>query len=210
MKTLEEAFAFRAAIKEYNKENLLTEEQLQALLENVRMAPSSYGLQPYKVIVVENKDVRAKLRAASYDQPQVTDASHFVVFASKMNESEKDVAEFVENIMVVRGVSREDLAGYEGMMNGAVSSMTEEGRKAWAAKQAYIGLGVLVTSAAIRGIDASPMEGFNPAAYDEILDLQKDGYTAAVVCALGFRAETESYSKMQKVRKSKDSFVQKI
>lgn len=210
MKTLQEAFAFRAAIKEYNKEAVLTDEQVSLLLETIRMAPSSYGLQPYKILVIKNKDTREKLKTVSYGQGQVTDASHFVVFASRINENQEDVTKFIENIMSVRGVTREDLAGYEGMMNGALSAMSEEGRKAWAAKQAYIGLGTLLTAAALLGIDATPMEGFSPAEYDAILDLAKDGYTTAVICALGMRAETESYSKMQKVRKSKADFIQEV
>ena len=208
MKKVQDAFLWRAAIKEYNKEAVLISSEVETLLEAVRMSPSSYGLQPYKVLVVENKEIREKLKTASFGQTQVTDASHFVVFVARTDENEKDVALYIENIAKVRGLKKEDLAGYEGMMNGALSHMTAVGAKtAWASKQAYLGLGVLLTTAALMEIDASPMEGFDVAAYDEILGLAKDGYTTAVICALGKRVDAEDYSKLSKVRKSQEDFI---
>lgn len=208
MKTIQDAFLWRAAIKEYNKEEILTSNEVETLLEALRMSPSSYGLQPYKVVVVENKEIREKLKTVSYDQTQITDASHFIVLAARIDENEKDVALFIENIALVRGMKKKDLASYQGMMNGALSHMTAVGAKTiWASKQAYLGLGVLLTAAALMEIDASPMEGFDATAYDEILDLTKDGYTTVVICALGKRAETDEYSKLLKVRKSKEDFI---
>jgi nitroreductase len=207
MRTIKEALMWRAAIKEYNKEALLSDEEVSMLMDAVRMAPSSYGLQPYKLIVVKSTEMRERLKAVSYNQSQVTDASHFVVFASKVNENENDVAEFVQRIIAVRGVTEESLSGYAGMMNGALGHMNDDAKRAWAGKQAYLGLGVLLTAAALAEIDASPMEGFDAGAYDEILDLKKDGYTTAVICALGRRVEGEKYAQMPKVRKSQEEFV---
>ncbi len=210
MKTLQEALQWRAAIKEYNKEAKLGEEEVDSLLDAVRMAPSSYGLQPYEVLVISNPEMREKLRAVSYNQAQVTEASHFVVFTSRTDENEKDVKEYAERIMKTRGVTEESLDGYVGMMNGALSHMDAFSKAAWAAKQAYLGLGVFLTAAALHEIDATPMEGFDAKAYDEVLGLSAKGYTAAVICALGKRAETDMYSKMPKVRKSKEEFVKVI
>jgi nitroreductase / dihydropteridine reductase len=210
MKTLQEALQFRSAVKEYNKEAKLTESEVDSLLDAVRMAPSSYGLQPYEVLVISNTEMRERLRAVSYNQAQVTDASHFVVFVSRIDENEKDVQEFTERIMKGRGVTEESLAGYAQMMNGALSSMDAQGKAAWAAKQAYLGLGILLVAAALAEIDASPMEGFDAKAYDEALGLTTKGYTAAVICALGKKAETDAYSKMPKVRKSKEEFVKVV
>lgn len=210
MKTLQEALQWRAAIKDYNKEAKLTDGEVETLLDAVRMAPSSYGLQPYEVLLISNPDMREKLKGASYDQAEVTDASHFVVFVSRIDEGEKDVKEYAERIMKTRGVTEESLTGYVGMMNGALSHMDTAGKAAWAAKQAYLGLGVLLTAAALVEIDATPMEGFDAKAYDEILELTAKGYTAAVICALGKRAGTDEYSKMPKVRKSKEEFVKVI
>ncbi len=207
METLQEALRWRAAVKEYNKEAKLTEGEVGTLLDAVRMAPSSYGLQPYEVLVISSPEMREKLKSASYNQAQVTDASHFVVFVSRIDENEKDVKEFVERIMKVRNVTEESLAGYVDMMNGALTHMDAAQKTAWAAKQAYLGLGVLLTAAALAEIDASPMEGFDGKAYDEILGLSGSGYTTAVVCALGKRADTDTYSTMQKVRKSNEEFV---
>ncbi len=210
MKTIHEALMWRAAIKEYNKEAKLTEEDVNYLLDVVRMAPSSYGLQPYKLILVSDTDVREKLRAASYNQAQVTDASHFVVFASRTNENENDVKEYVERIVKERGVTEESLAGYADMMNGALSFMSEEMKASWAAKQAYLGLGFMLIAAALHEIDASPMEGFDKSAYDEILSLKESGYTVAVICALGKRVENEKYAEIKKIRKSKEKFIMTI
>lgn len=210
MKTIQEAFAWRAAVKEYNKDEVLSEGEVMSLLDVVRMAPSAYGLQPYKLMLIENKDMREKLRAASYGQAQVTDASHFVVFVSKINESDKDVDDFVDAIIAKRGVTKEILASYEGMMKGFLSSLSDEGKKAWAAKQAYLGLGTLISAAAISGIDASPMEGFNPAEYDAMLSLTEKGYTASVICALGKRIENENYAALPKVRKEMTDFVERV
>src|SRR6185295_18702477 len=145
----------------------------QALL----LTPSSGGWQPCKFIVVTDPAVRAKLLPASYGQAQITDASHLVVFAAKKNFNEADVDAFIRHTAAVRGIPVESLAPYRDMLvGGIVKSMDEPARDAWARNQAYIALGNLLTSAALLGIDACPMEGFDRTQYDEILGLKGEGY----------------------------------
>jgi nitroreductase len=162
-------------------------------------------LQPWKFIVVTDPAVRAKLLPASYGQAQITDASHLVVFAAKKNFSEADVDAFINHSASARGVSVESLAPFRGMLvGGIVQAMNEPARDAWARNQAYIALGNLLTSAALLGIDACPMEGFDRAQYDEILGLNKQGFASAVIATLGYRAASDQYAAAPKVRFAKE------
>jgi nitroreductase len=149
--------------------------------------------------------VRAKLLPASYGQVQITDASHLVVFAAKKNFSEADVDAFIRHSAATRGIPVESLAAYRDMLvGGIVKSMDEPAREAWARNQAYIALGNLLTSAALLGIDACPMEGFDRAQYDEILGLNSQGLASAVIATVGYRASTDKYANAPKVRFSKE------
>jgi nitroreductase len=175
------------------------------LEEALLLSPSSGGLQPWKFIVVTDPAMRAKLLPVSYGQPQVTNASHLVVFAAKKNFSEADVATFIKHAALTRGVPVEALAQYRGVLvGGIVQSMDEKARDAWARNQAYIALGNLLASAALLGIDACPMEGFDRAQYDEILGLTSQGYASAVIATLGYRASTDQYANAPKVRFPKE------
>ena len=141
----------------------------------------------------------------SYGQAQITNASHLVVFAAKKNFSEADVDGFISRTAALKGVSVESLAPFRDMLVGfIVKSMDEQGRDAWAWNQAYIALGNLLTSAALLGIDACPMEGFDRAQYDEILGLNKQGFGSAVIATLGYRAASDKYATAPKVRFSKN------
>ncbi|WP_192901979.1 nitroreductase family protein [Mucilaginibacter psychrotolerans] len=199
--SLTDQLKWRYATKKFDSTKRLSAEQLDYLLEAIQLAPSSYGLQHYKVIVVENPEVRAKLREAAYGQPQVTDASQLIVFAAETNIDEAYVKSFVDLVAETRNVSRESLAGLEGMVLGGIANRTPEQLLLWAQKQAYIALGILLAAVAAEGIDAVPMEGFDPAKFDEILGLKEKGLTATVIAAVGFRAEDDAYSKLVKVRR---------
>ena len=194
---------WRYATKKFDTNKKLSAEQLDLLLEAIQLAPSSIGLQHYKVLVIENPEVRAKLREAAYGQPQVTDASHLIVFAAETGIDEAYGKRFIDLVASTRNAPRESLAGLEGMVLGQINSRTPEQRVLWAQKQAYIALGVLVAAAADRGIDAGPMEGFDPAKFDEILGLKEKGLTATVIAAVGFRADDDPFSKLIKVRRPK-------
>lgn len=172
-----------------------------AIEESLRLSPSSGGLQPWKFVVVTDPAIREKLVAASYGQTQVRDASHLVVFTAKRNFGEADVDAHVRKTAAVREVPLESLAGFRGMlMGGIVNSKDSTSREAWAARQTYLALGVLIASAAMLGVDATPMEGIAPDQYDSILNLTEQGLTTTVVCAVGYRSDNDGYAKLPKVR----------
>ena len=196
---------WRYATKQFDPARKINAQDWATLEEALLLTPSSGGLQPWKFIVVTDPAVRAKLLPASYGQAQITNASHLVVFTAKKNFSEADVDAFIGHTAATRGVPVESLAQYRGMLvGGIVQAMDEQGRNAWARNQAYIALGNLLTSAALLGVDACPMEGFDRAQYDEILGLDKQGFASAVIATLGYRAVSDPYATATKVRFPKE------
>ncbi|HEX3890229.1 MAG TPA: NAD(P)H-dependent oxidoreductase, partial [Verrucomicrobiae bacterium] len=172
---------WRYATKQFDPNRKISASDWATLEEALRLTPSSGGLQPWKFIVITDAAVRAKLRPASYGQAQITDTSHLVVFTAKNNLSEADVDAHIKHIAEVQGAPIEALAPLRGMLvGGIVKAQDEAGRNAWARNQTFIALGNLLTSAALLGIDACPMEGFDHAQYDEILGLKAKGYSSAV------------------------------
>jgi nitroreductase len=200
MNTIIEALNWRYATKQFDTTKKLSEEQLAMLKEALRLSPSSFGIQPWHFIVVENTGLRAKLRAAGYDQPQFTDASHLIVLATEKNIDAVLIEKYLQSVASVKGISIEHLAGFRGMLMGAISAKGEEGARDWAARQTYIALGTLLTAAATLEIDAAPMEGFDPKAVDEILGLEERGLQSRVVVALGFRLASDEAAYRPKVR----------
>lgn len=201
--SLIEKLQWRAAVKQFDKNKKLSDVQLDSLLSAIQLAPTSLGLQSFKVIVVQDAETREKLRAAGYNQAQITDASVLFVFASLTNLDEDFGKKFIDLVASQRSIDRVNLEGYEQMVLGTLSSRTEEQKIAWSHKQAYIALGVLIAEAAEIGVDAGPMEGFDAAQFDEILGLTEKGLTTSVIAAVGFRADEDQYSKMIKVRRPK-------
>src|SRR5262249_15109434 len=196
---------WRYATKQFDPNRKISAQDWATLEDALLLTPSSAGLQRWKFFVVTDTAVRAKLLPASYGQPQITDASHLVVFAAKKNFNEADVDAFIHHTAATRGVSVESLATFRGMLvGGIVQSMDEKSRDAWARNQAYIALGNLLTSAALLGVDACPMEGFDRAQYDEILGLNSNGFAVAVIATLGYRAATDEYAGATKVRFPKE------
>jgi nitroreductase len=172
-----------------------------ALEESLRLAPSSYGLQPWKFIVVNDPALRAKLRPVSWNQSQVTDASHLVVFARRTEVTEADVNEFFHQMVSERGADAAKLEPYRQMMiGGVVKGKDSAGQKEWAARQLYIALGQLMGAAAAMAIDTCALEGIDPDAYTEILGLKGTGYEVVVACAVGYRSSEDKYAGMKKIR----------
>ncbi|GAA3776152.1 NAD(P)H-dependent oxidoreductase [Flavobacterium ginsengiterrae] len=202
MSTLVNNLNWRYATKKFDASKKISSEDLNTLKEAVRLAASSYGLQPYKVIVVENPEIREKLKAAAYGQTQITDASQLFIFANDLNAGAESVAAYIKNISETRGVPTEALGGFADMMNGVISNLTQEAKNIWTAKQTYIALGTLLTAAAELKIDATPMEGFNPAAFNEILGFDKLGLNASVIATVGYRHDEDDTQHYKKVRKS--------
>jgi nitroreductase len=190
---------WRYATKKFDPSRKIAPEDWQTLEQALICAPSSYGLQPWKFFVVTDPAVRAKLHPVSWNQAQILDASHLVVFAVKKNLGPADVDRYLTRIAEVRGVSLESLDAFKGMMLGSLKKPVEE-VNAWCTRQVYIALGFFLSAAAMLGIDACPMEGFQPDKYDEILGLTKLGYGATVLGAAGYRAENDQAVKLPKVR----------
>jgi nitroreductase len=193
------ALNWRYAVKKFDPTRRIPDATWAALEQALVLSPSSYGLQPWRFVVVSDPALRARLREASWKQAQVTDASHLVVFASRVGVDQADVQRYMERIAEVRGASLESLAGFQGMLSRTVASLGAGG-DAWTARQVYIALGTLLTSAAVLGIDACPMEGIDGARYDEMLGLAPLGYHALCVAALGYRAADDGYAANTKVR----------
>jgi nitroreductase len=207
MKNILDALHWRYATKAYDSTQKVSSEQLEQLLEVVRLSPSSFGLQPYKVIHVTNPELREKLKAASWGQAQITDASELLVFAVPTNLNDASVDAFIERTATTRNMPIEHLAEYAGMIKGSINSRNEGERIQWAAKQAYIALGLLLEAAAIAHIDATPMEGFDNAQYNEILGLADMNLTAVVIATLGYRSNDDAYASLAKVRVGLEELV---
>ena len=200
-----EQLQWRYATKKFDAAKKISAADWATLEEALRLTPSSGGLQPWKFIVVTDPAIRSKLLPASYGQSQIVDASHLVVFAARKNFGEADVDALIRHTAALRGVPVESLAQFRGMLlGGIVQSMDEKTRDQWARNQAYIALGNLLTSAALLGIDACPMEGFDRNQYDEILGLKAKGYASAVIATLGYRSPEDKYAGAPKVRFPKE------
>ena len=200
-KQLLDALQWRYATKVFDANKKIPGEVWTALEKTLVLTPSSYGLQPYHFLVVQDAAMRAALLPHTWGQKQIVDCSHFVVFAIKTNLSLDDIDANVRRIAEVRGVTPESLSSYRQLMVGKIiDGPLKSHVNAWAQRQAYIALGNFMTSAALLGIDTCPMEGFEPAEYDRILGLPARGLSATVACPAGFRAEDDNYAALPKVR----------
>lgn len=180
------ALQWRYATKKMNGE-VVADEKLNRILDNIRWSASSMGLQPYRVLVITNQAVRKRLQPAAFGQQQIVGCSHLLVFAVQHPIGFPEVNRIVELTAQERQVEVESLNGYKAMLEQAIQNKTPEGVFHWAAKQAYIALGTGLVAAAIEQVDATPMEGFNPDSFDEILGLHDLGLRSVVLLALGFR-----------------------
>ena len=204
MSTYVENLSWRYAAKKYDAGRKISDADLNTIKEAVRLSASSYGLQPYKVVIVENPEIREKLKAVGYGQPQITDASHLFIFANEATIGAPAVDKYINNISETRGVPAEALAGFSDMMKGVIGGLSDDAKNTWTAKQTYIALGNLLSAAAELKIDASPMEGFNAASFNEILGFDKLGLNAAVIAAVGYRHNEDDAQHQKKVRKSQE------
>jgi nitroreductase len=199
--TLIDALHWRYATKKFDAARTIPEETWAVLEQVLVLSPSSYGLQPWKFVVVRDRATREKLSAAAYGQTQPLDCSHFVVFAERKNLSQADVDRFMERTASVRSIPVDSLKGYAGVISGNI----EKARKAgyldvWMSRQVYIALGGFMTAAALLGVDACPMEGIEPEKMDEILGLSGQGYGTLCCCAAGYRSGADAYAGAAKVR----------
>ncbi|ALJ00876.1 NAD(P)H-dependent oxidoreductase [Rufibacter tibetensis] len=201
---------WRYATKRMTGEKI-PQEKLDNIFEAIRLSASSMGFQPYNVVVVEDPEMRKQIQAVAFNQPQIVEASHLLVFAAWDPLSEEQVAAYMNQIASERGVSPDSLAGFSNSINSMIKSRTAEENFNWAAKQAYIALGTGLVAASAEKIDSTPMEGFNPPALDELLGLREKGLRSVALLALGYRdAEKDVLASAKKVRRPADKFFLKV
>lgn len=199
--TLVNQLRWRYATKQFDATKRISAADWATLEESLVLTPSSFGLQPWRFIVVTDQATKEKLVPVSWGQRQLADASHIVVFAIKKDVGPNEVEHYINRIAHVRGVSSDSLNGFRDVLLGFLAQPADQfDVNFWSTRQAYIALGNFMTSAALLGIDTCPLEGIEPAKYDEILGLDAQGYKTVVVAAAGYRAASDKYATLPKVR----------
>jgi nitroreductase len=205
------AMEWRYATKAFDVTKKIPAEVWDALEKSLVLTPTSYGLQPYKFLNVQDPGKRAALLANSWGQKQVVEASHYIVFAARTEMTEADVDKFIQRTAEVRKVPAETMNRYRGMIiSDVVTGPRGKIAHEWATRQVYIALGNLMTCAAMLGVDTCPMEGLVPGEYDKVLNLVGSGYATVVACALGYRDARCKYATVPKVRYETKDLVQLV
>lgn len=210
MNDLIDALNWRYATKEFDAERPLPAEKLEGLLEALRLSASSFGLQPWKFVVVEDRDLRAPLVEHSWGQHQVVDAPALIVLCRCTAFGEADVDRLIAATAAARGVEKESLEQYAGMMKGFLGRLDPPALRQWMDNQIYVALGNLLTTCAVEGVDACPMEGFSADEYDEILGLGALGLASVVLCPVGYRSSADKYAGLAKIRYSPEDVVVRL
>lgn len=210
MSNIIEALNWRYATKEFDSSKKISDADLNTLVESLRLSPSSFGLQPWKFVLVEDQEKREALLPKSWNQKQVVDASHLFVLCRYEKFTDEDVDRFINDTATKRGQKPEEVEGYSNMIKGFLSRQDEATHIQWMNLQVYIALGFLMETAALLNIDACPMEGFSKPDYDEILGLPAKGLRSSVVCPVGYRAESDKYASLQKIRYDQSDVLIKI
>ncbi len=201
-KELTDTLEWRYATKVFDPSRQIPAADWAALLEALRLSPSSLGLQMWKFIDVQTPALREQLKTCSWNQGQVTDASHYVVFCARKDFTPADAQRHLERIAAVRGVTMESLEGYRQVIMGLAGSKSPDAMKAWIERQVYIALGFMMSAAAELRIDTCPIEGISDTKeYDKLLGLEDSPYYTLCALALGYRdAEADKYAAALKVR----------
>ena len=199
MMDITKALDWRYAVNEFSQQKL-NQDQVSVLLDATRKSASSYGLQPYKLLLVESPSLRERLVPHSFGQQKVLHSSHLVVIAAQSSIGDATVDKYVSQYLNVREVQYSDIAGYAEHMKEALGKKTLQQKREWAHQQAYLALGTLLAAAAELRIDSCPMTGFDATAYDEILGLKGLGLETTAIVALGFRSENDTSASLPKVR----------
>lgn len=195
---------WRYATKKFDATKKIASEELEILKEAIRLSTSSYGLQPYKVFIIEDQAIREQLKPASWNQSQITEASQLIVFANYSNLDESTIDNYINRISNTREIPAENLQGYGDFMKSKILGLTPEQQAIWTSKQTYLALGNLINAAAELKIDVTPMEGFEPEKYNAILKLNELNLNASLVATIGYRHEEDTNQHVKKVRKSKE------
>ena len=201
---------WRYATKKMDPTKVVPQEKVDRIVEAARLAPTSSGLQPFEVIVVTNPDVRAQIQPKAYNQAQVTEGSHLLVFAAWDNYTAERINHMFDLTNAERGGTNEGWENYRQMLLSKYPARDAKVNFEHAARQAYIGLGASLIAAAFEEVDATPMEGFEPAAVDEILGLAARGLRSVAIVPLGYRADGDWLVNLKKVRRPRDQFVTEV
>lgn len=201
---------WRYATKKFDATRKISDQDLETIKEAIRLSASSYGLQPYKILIIETPELRAKLQPVAWGQSQIVDASHLIVFANQTDFGDNGIDSYAENIIETRGIPAESIQGYVDFMKSKISTLPLESRNHWTSKQTYIALANLLNAAAELKIDATPMEGFEAEKVNEVLGLDKLGLNASLIAALGYRHEEDATQHFKKVRKSNEELFIKL
>lgn len=196
-----ENLKWRYATKKFDPNEHISDKDLKYIKEAIQLSVSSYGLQLYKVLIIEDPEIRQQLRAASYNQSQITDASKLVVFAYHKTPTAEAIDEFIARTAEARNKSFDDLKGYGTHIKGALGSKSEYELEHWASKQTYLAMANLINACAELKIDACPMEGFEAEKYDEILGLTLQGLKTALITPIGYRSKDDETQHYEKVRR---------
>lgn len=208
MSTLIEQLQWRYAAKKMDSSKPVANEKVERILEAIRLTATSSGLQPYEVIVVTNTELREKIVPHAWNQAQITDGSHLLVFAAWNDYTEERINTMFDLVNDERGFVNEGWENYRKMLLATYPTRDAEVNYQHAARQAYIGLGTALIAAAEEGVDSTPMEGFDPEKVDEILGLKERGLRSVILLPLGYRAEEGDWLKdLKKVRRPKEQFI---
>lgn len=197
-----ESLQWRYATKKFDNTRTLPQEKIDILTKAFNLTATSYGLQPLKLIVLHNKEVQKELTQHSWNQQQVADASHLLIFCIENTVDEKHITKYFDNVKAIRNTPEEILTPFKKQLIDSFKNKPADEITNWAAKQAYLAMGNLLTVCAIEQIDACPMEGFIPEKYDEILNLTQRGLTSVLVLPVGYRADDDMFADFKKVRRS--------
>lgn len=204
MNTFIENQNWRYATKKFDSNKKISPEDIAVLKEAIRLSTSSYGLQPYKVLIVDNPELRAKLKLVAWNQSQITEASHLIVFANIINIGGDEIDSYLKIISEARDIPLENLKSYGAFMKSKIATLPLEERNNWTSKQTYLALANLLNAAADLKIDVTPMEGFEREAVDEILGLKEKGLSVSLIATVGYRHEDDTTQHLKKVRKSNE------
>lgn len=210
MKQFIENQNWRYATKKFDALKKVSNDDLKTLKEAIQLSTSSYGLQPYKVFIIENPEIRKQLQPVSWGQTQIVDASHLFVFANYVSIDESHIDNYISNIAKSRKLNIENLKGYGDFMKSKILTLSKEELSVWTSKQTYLALGNLINAAAELKIDVTPMEGFEPEKYNEILKLNELGLNASLVAPIGYRHEDDANQHLVKVRKPIEELFETI
>ena len=205
-----ENLKWRYATKKFDPRKKVSEQDLKYLKEAVQLSVSSYGLQLYKVLIVRDASIREELREASWGQSQVTDASHLFVFCNFSEHKDEYVDDYINNIVETQNIPFSAVAGYGEFIKENLSKKTTSEWQSWSKRQTYLSLANLLNACAELKVDACPMEGFDSAAYNEILGLDKKGLNASVIATVGYRSEQDETQYRKKVRKGIDELFETV